>query len=105
MASSTEYLLYVLTCMRYNEHYVGQSSNALRERNRVHKQQVMHLNIDNCSASRHIVKCASRLPIPYNIMPLFKLNYPNPALNDSKEFYFIKKTKAKLYIIINTSFS
>ncbi len=47
LTCSTEYLLYVLTCMGCNEYNVGQTSNALRERNGVHKQQVLHTDIAN----------------------------------------------------------
>ncbi len=101
----TENLLYVLTCMGFNEYYVGQTSNALRERNRVHKQQVLHQGNANCPASKHIAKYASNLPDSYKIMPFFKINSPNPSLRDSKEFCFIKKTKVKLNTIINTNFS
>ncbi len=83
MTCSTENLLYVLTCMGCNEYYVGQTNNALRERNTVHKQQVLHPDIANCPASNHIAKCASHLPIPYKIIALFKINSPNNALRDS----------------------
>ncbi len=70
---------YVLTCMECNEYYVGQTSNALRERNRVHKQ-ILQPDIANCPANKHIAKCASNLPITYMIMPFSKINSPNPAL-------------------------
>ncbi len=83
----TENLLYVLTCMGFNEYYVGQTSNALRERNRVHKQQVLRTDIANCPTSRHMAKCAFHLPIPYKIMLFFKINSPNPALRDGKEIF------------------
>ncbi len=66
MTCSTETLLYVLTSMGCNEYYVGQTSNALRERNWVHKQHVLHPDIANCPASRHIVHYT---PIPNKIMP------------------------------------
>ncbi len=67
--------------------------------------QVLHLDNVNCPTRSHIARCASHLPIPYKIMPFFRINYTNPALRDNKEFYFIKKTKAKLNNIINTSLS
>ncbi len=70
--------------MQYRFTCMGQTSNALRERNRVHKQQVLHPYIANCPASRHIAKCTSNLP--YKIMPFSKINSPNPALRDSKEY-------------------
>ncbi len=73
MPCSTEYLPYVLTCMRCNEHYVGQTSNTLKERNRVHKQQVLQPDIANCPASRHIDRCASHHPIPYKTMPFLSI--------------------------------
>ncbi len=57
---STENVLYVLTCMGCNEYYVGQTSNVLMERNRLHKQ-VLHPDIATCSASRHIDRCASHI--------------------------------------------
>ncbi len=79
MTCSTENVLYVLTCMRCNEYYVGQTSNALRERNMVHKQQVLHTDIGNCHASRHTNRCTSHLPIPYKIMHFFKICSPNHA--------------------------
>ncbi len=88
MTCSTENLLYVLTCMGCNEYYVGPISNALRDRNRVHKQQVLHPDIANCQASRHIDRCESHLPISYKIMLFFKMYSPHPALQDPKIYIY-----------------
>ncbi len=52
----------VLTYMGCNEYYVRQTSNPLREKNRVHKQEFLHPDIVICRASRHINKCASHPP-------------------------------------------
>ncbi len=96
MTCATQNLLYVLVCMGCNEYYIGQTMNALRKRNRIHKQQTNNPAIANCTASKHVHVCARDKPIQYKIMPFFKINSPNSALRYAKEIYFIEKTKAAL---------
>ncbi len=73
--------------------YVGQTSNVLRERNRVHTLCGTNKQcIEGKEQGTQTTDSASRhLPIHYKVMHFFKINSPNPALMDNKEFYFIKK--------------
>ncbi len=56
--------------------HVGQTSNALMERSRVHKQQVLHPDIAKCPASKHIDRCAFYLCIPNKLMPFLQNKFP-----------------------------
>jgi hypothetical protein len=93
MNCATENLLYVLQCQGCLENYIGQTSDSLRARIRVHKQQIKTPEYRKIAVSKHIAECAGDYDIPFKVFPFYKLLQPDKTLRDVKEQSFIHTFK------------
>jgi hypothetical protein len=93
MNCATENLLYVLQCQGCSENYIGQTSDSLRARIRVHKQQINTPEYRKIAVSKHIAECAGDCSIPFKVFPFYKLFLQDKTLRDVKEQSFIRTFK------------
>jgi ferredoxin len=96
MNCATENLLYVLQCQGCLENYIGQTSDSLRARIRVHKQQINTPEYRKIPVSKHIAECARDHSIPFKVFPFYKLFQSDKTLRDVKEQSFIHTFKPLL---------
>jgi len=88
MTCSTQNVIYVLTCMGCNQFYIGETGNTLRERTRIHKEQICHPQYRKIRVSGHIDTCGKR---KFKIFPFYKVRCDDSILRRCKERFFIDK--------------
>ena len=93
MDCKTENLIYCITCPGCGENYIGQTGNSLRERVRIHKQQIRQPETRQIPLSEHLDLCGNG---NFKIMPFYKCINKNETLRIETEIYFSKLFKAKL---------
>ena len=59
------------------EKYIGQTGNVIRNRVRVHKQQILHEDKRMLGMSEHISKCSQNYSPNFKIIPFFKIKSDN----------------------------
>ena len=96
MNCATENIIYVLQCQGCLENYIGQTSDTLRARIRVHKQQINTPEYRKIAVSKHIAECAANKDIPFKVFPFYKILKPCKSFRDVKEQSFIKTFKPSL---------
>lgn len=96
MNCATENVLYVLECQGCKENYIGQTSDSLRTRMRVHKQQIYNAEYRQIAASKHFADCAGNLTTPFKVYPFYKIMTMDKSFRDIKEQTFIRKFKPVL---------
>ena len=72
MDCNSSNLIYVITCMGCNGHYIGETGDVLRNRIRVHRQHVNDANTRQLSVSEHIALCSKEEP-KFKVFPFYKL--------------------------------
>ena len=93
MTCGTENLLYVLQCQGCLENYIGQTSDTLRARIRVHKQQINTPEYRKIAVSKHIAECAEDQNIQFRVFPFYKIMQADKTFRDVKEQAFIRTFK------------
>lgn len=96
MNCGTENLLYVIQCQGCMENYIGQTSDTLRTRMRVHKQQINTPEYRKIAVSKHIAECARDKDIRFKVFPFYKIMKPEKTFRDVKEQRFINIYKPLL---------
>lgn len=96
MNCGTQNVLYVLECQGCMENYIGQTSDMLRSRMRVHKQQIKTPQYRKIPVSKHIADCAGEMEIPFKVFPFYKIIHPDKTFRDVKELSFINKFRPLL---------
>ena len=94
-------VIYILSCNGQNcrEFYIGQTGDTIRNRCRVHRQQIKDPSIMNLKVSHHINQCASNIEKKFTIMPIFKLRAQCSKIERvQKEAQFISKYNPGLNI-------
>ena len=91
MNCGTQNVIYVLQCQGCYENYIGQTSDTLRTRIRVHKQQIHTPEYRKIAVSRHIAECAGDMDISFKVFPFYKVLQPDKIFREVKEQSFIKK--------------
>jgi hypothetical protein len=71
MSCSTRNVLYGITYLGCKEYYIGETSNPLRTRVRVHKQQINNQEYSQIPLSEHIDRCGSK---QFKIFPFYKFS-------------------------------
>ena len=94
MSCDVKYVIYVLICQGCQEEYVGETHN-LRERTRVHRQQINQPNTRKISVSKHIDECALTQP-KFKIFPIFKMLSSNTLIRKKRESELIRYFQPKL---------
>jgi len=88
-------LLYILTCNGCDQQYVGETGDTLRNRIRVHRQQIRDASTRMLRVSEHIDNCAKTEP-QFSVFPFYKLPCEDVLYRREKEQYFIRKFKPSL---------
>lgn len=98
MDCGSENLLYVLQCQGCLENYIGQTSDTLRTRMRVHKQHINTPEYRKLAVSQHIANCARNIDQQFKVFPFYKILQSNNSktFRDVKEQTFIRKFKPLL---------
>ena len=96
------YLLYKIRCKGCNTdipgcngYYIGRTV-CLRERLLHHKFCVLNERYRNCHLYKHIFACAGTLPIPFTIMPFYKVRRQTHSEMQAYEEIFREKFKPDL---------
>ena len=96
MNCGTENVLYVLQCQGCFENYIGQTSDSLRTRMRVHKQHINTPEYRKLAVSSHIAQCAGNINPQFKVFPFYKIMQADKTFRDVKEQTFIKRFKPLL---------
>lgn len=96
MNCGSENLLYTLQCQGCFENYIGQTSDTLRARIRVHKQQINTPEYRKIAVSKHIAECAANQQIKFRVFPFYKVMQNDKTFRDVKEQSFIRTFKPAL---------
>ena len=89
----SENLIYCVVCDNCNETYIGQTGNSLRERFRVHRQQIRDPTVRQIDLSEHLDICSRG---KYKVFPFYKMNEQNEYKRLARETHFIKIFEPKL---------
>ena len=84
MKCDSKYVIYVIKCNNCNLEYIGETE-CLRNRVRVHKQQILDANLCFLNVSKHIRSCAKNVNPMFKIMPIFKFADNNRLKRRLKE--------------------
>ena len=97
MNCASKNLIYALICPGCSDFYIGETRNTLRERTRVHKQQITDSKYRNLYVSKHVHECGKN---DFKIIPIHALKMnSNTSQRRSKEKHFIDTLKPKLNAI------
>ena len=88
-------VIYVIICQGCFGEYIGQTE-CLRDRVRVHKQQIKDPNTRCIPLSAHLDTCAKNKDIKFKIFPFYKMDSNDKIMRRIKEEYFIKMLKPEL---------
>ena len=92
MTCKTENIVYVMFCMGCQKSYIGETGQKLCSRASEHRCHILNQRYRSLEVSHHIYECAGHLPIPFKIMPIFKMPLNCTRIErESKEFFFQKK--------------
>ena len=96
------YLLYKIRCKGCNQdipgssgYYIGRTT-CLKERLYTHKKCVLNEHYRNQNIYIHIFSCAGHLPVPFTIMPFYKVKRESISEMQIFEQYFREKFKPDL---------
>ena len=67
-------LIYCFVCRGCGEKYIGLRGDVIRNRVRVHKQQILHADKRMLGMSEHISKCSQNYSPNFKMIPFLKLN-------------------------------
>lgn len=93
MSCDTKNVLYVITCPGCQEYYIGETSNPLRARIRVHKQQINTPAYRQIRLSEHLDVCGEK---QFHVFPFYKCLGNSDIMRFEKEKHFINVFKPKL---------
>ena len=97
MNCASKNLIYALVCQGCSEFYIGETGNTLRERTRVHKQQITDSKYRVLGVSKHVHECGKN---NFKIIPIHSLNTNSTTLQRrSKETFYRDTLKPKLNAI------
>ena len=92
-------LLYCITCQGCQEQYIGETGDVLRNRVRVHRQQIRQKEYRQIKLSEHLDTCARSTDPCFLITPFYKMNIDDKVKRCLKEEFFIQKFKPSLNAI------
>lgn len=93
MNCKSKCVIYALICSKCGDFYIGQTSNELRIRMTVHRQQTKTDSLRNLYVNKHIHDCASD---QFNVLPIYQLHSSDTVLLERKEDQLIKILKPSL---------
>ncbi|XP_062579660.1 uncharacterized protein LOC134241640 [Saccostrea cucullata] len=93
MSCATKNVIYVITCAGCQEFYIGETSNQLRARVRVHRQHINSPEYRQIPLSEHLDTCGNK---QFTIFPFYKLSSESDIQRREKEKHFIHVFKPRL---------
>ena len=95
MNCDTKNVIYALVCDNCNSFYIGQTSNELRKRMTLHRQQTLRDEFRVLKVNKHFHNCAND---KFKVFPIYKVHVlnNNASLRDEKERYLIHALKPDL---------
>lgn len=93
MNCKSKCVIYAIICSRCGDFYIGQTSNELRTRMTVHRQQTKTDSLRNLNVNKHVHDCAGD---HFNVIPLYQLHSSDTVLLENKENQLIKILKPNL---------
>ena len=93
MSCTTKNLIYVITCTGCGEFYIGQTGTTLRDRVRVHKQQIKEPKYRQIGVSEHLDICGKT---NFTIFPFYKVFSDSKTVREERETYFQNRFKPSL---------
>ena len=87
MACESKDVIYVITCAGCNEYYIGETSNTLCARVRVHIQHINSPEYRQINLSAHLETCEKK---QFSIFPFYKLRNASAIQRREKEKHFIR---------------
>lgn len=100
MNCSSQNLIYTLICGNCKKTYIGETGDTLRNRARVHRQQIENPTLMNLKVSHHIAECTKNFQKPdkFKIFPMYKLKQDNSETRKYMERHFIELLKPDLNV-------
>ena len=95
MKCDVKNVIYLIQCNNCSLEYIGETE-CLRDRFRVHKQQILDKNLCFLNVSKHIRNCAKNSEPMFKIMPVFKFTDNNRSRRRLKESEFINRYQTEL---------
>ena len=97
MNCKSQNVLYIITCNKCKEQYVGKTNSTLSKRCTVHRSQIKHKEYRQLGLSKHLEELNKNCPIDdmFTIIPFYKLK-DNRSDTITKENFFIRRFKPKL---------
>ena len=95
MDCTAQDVIYVIQCSGCNKQYIGETGN-LRDRVRVHQQQIFTPYLRNLYMSHNIAHCSVGKRMPFSITPILQLNCDDRIYREEVEKSLIKKFRPKL---------
>ena len=81
MNCATKNVIYALICQNCIKFYIGQTSNELRKRKTLHRQQTVRNEFRVLKVNKHIHECSNDR---FNVVPIYKVFNNNASLRDEK---------------------
>ena len=92
MNCKTENVVYVLFCNNCPKTYIGETGQKLCTRTAEHRCHILNERHRKLEVSHHVFECAGHLPVPFRIMPIYKMPLNCTRIErESKEVFFQKK--------------
>ena len=89
-------LIYCFVCRDCGEKYIGLTGDVIRNRVRVHKQQILHEDKRMLGMSEHISKCSQNYSPNFKMIPFFKIKSENEDFRKNIESHFLRRFKPEL---------
>ena len=95
MDCTAQDIIYVIKCSGCNKQYISKTGN-LRDRVRLHKQQIFIPYLRNLYLSHHIAHCSVGKRTPFSIRPILRVNRNDRIYREELETSLIKKFRPEL---------
>ena len=82
MSCDTKNVIYALICQNCNKFYIVHTSNELRKRMALHRQQTVRDEFRVLKVHKHIHKCSNDR---FKLVPIYKVLNNNASLRDENE--------------------
>ena len=98
MNCSSQNLIYALICGNCKKTYIGETGDILRNRVRVHRQQIDNPHLMNLKVSHHISQCSKHVHKhdKFRIISIYKIKKDDTNLRKEKETHLINLLKPDL---------
>ena len=87
MSCRTLFVVYSLTCKKCGELYISKTTNMLKQRMTVHRQQTNDANLRVLNVNKHFYSCSGD---GFNIFPIYSVSNANENMLEEKEKLFIR---------------